>query len=348
MDELRWLLIILGALAIVAIYLHGTIQNWRHDGPPWSRRRREQREPFADHDMHEPHLDDELDVPPASEPDDELNVGAGEEPLSPLPDDERWPAADEPDEASDGFPAWARSRVSEARSPAEDWPVPSMDDPDESASRTPVPERETAPADEPAADQQDDGTPPRWSPTRVSQRLREALRAADDAADAPAGTPESDPVEDAIPPGLEERIVVINVMAPEDERFVGAALVEALRRAGLEHGEHGIFHRYLDIASRPVPEFSVANILNPGWFDLERIDEFDTPGVAFFLRLPGPFDPVIAFEEMLTAARTVGGVLGGHLLDARRCDLTQQSIEHLREEMIEYRRRAQLAARQNR
>ncbi len=347
MDELRWLLIILGALAIVAIYLHGTIQNWRHDGPPWSRRRREQREPFADHDMHEPHLDDELDVPPAPDRDEGLNTGTDDDPLSPLPDDERSAAPDEPDETPDGFPAWARSRASEARSPAEDWPVPSMDDRDESTTEMPPPEGKASPADEPAADHDDDA-PARWSPTRVSQRLRDALRAADDAADDADGTAESDPAEAAIPPGLEERIVVINVMAPEDERFVGPALMEALRRAGLEHGEHGIFHRYLDVASRQVPEFSVANILNPGWFDLERIDEFDTPGVAFFLRLPGPFDPVIAFEEMLTAARTVGGVLGGHLLDARRCDLTQQSIEHLREEMIEYRRRAQLAARQNR
>ncbi|MDZ7808828.1 MAG: hypothetical protein U5L11_00150 [Arhodomonas sp.] len=60
MDELRWLLIVIGALVILGIYLHGTIQNWRHDGLPWSKRRRDQREPFAGDELHEPHLDDEL------------------------------------------------------------------------------------------------------------------------------------------------------------------------------------------------------------------------------------------------------------------------------------------------
>ncbi|MDZ7808827.1 MAG: cell division protein ZipA [Arhodomonas sp.] len=149
-----------------------------------------------------------------------------------------------------------------------------------------------------------------------------------------------------MPEGLEEKIVVINVMAAADARFEGTELLEALEAQGLRFGDHGIFHRYVEGPRGKVPEFSVANILKPGWFDIDSMEGFETPGVAMFMRLPGPFDAVDAYEEMLAAARGLAERLGGHLLDGRRCDLTHQSIEHLREEMIEYRRRAQLAARQ--
>ncbi len=145
-----------------------------------------------------------------------------------------------------------------------------------------------------------------------------------------------------------EKIVVIGVGAPEGRMFSGREVAEAAQAAGLRHGEHDIFHRTVAAENGPVAMFSMANILEPGNFDPNHLDEIETPGVVFFLQLPSIFDGLIAFEQMLEAARDVARSLRGHLLDERRCDLSAQAIEHIREELREYRRLAHLAARQRR
>jgi cell division protein ZipA len=143
---------------------------------------------------------------------------------------------------------------------------------------------------------------------------------------------------------LEEKIVVLNVAATDGRLFGAQELVIALELAGLRFGEHDIYHRTLDTKNGPVSLFSAANILKPGTFELDRLDEQESPGIALFLQLPGPFDGLAAFEQMLEAGRRIADRLEVKLLDARRCDLSHQAIEHIREELLEYRRLAHLAA----
>jgi len=345
MDELRWFLLILGLLVIAAVYLYGRIQEWRHDGPPWRRRRHETRDPFADETIDERELRgelDELDTLIAEERHERPGITTAAEP--------------DPDPEWEVSRSWRKDEPPPRRAEPEFDPEPEFE-PERPASRVgDVGERASPPETheeiagergvqppEPAA-----GAGPakaRAAVGAVSSRLRRAFghesSGADDAASA-SGEP-------AEPPAVgEDKIIVLNVMAPEGAVFDGRALVEILESNGLRHGEHGIFHRTLETRTGTIALYSVANIVKPGWFDLDSIDEFTTPGVALFLQLPGPFDGLAAFEQMLQTARRLAGELGGHLLDGRRCDLTQQSIEHLREELLEYRRRAHLAARQAR
>lgn len=141
-----------------------------------------------------------------------------------------------------------------------------------------------------------------------------------------------------------EKLVVLHVTAGDGYVFTGPPLVDALERVGLQHGMHDIFHDIVDAHSGATPLYSVANMLEPGTFDLQTVDRLETPGVVFFLQLPGPFDGLTAFEKMLETARRLADLLGGQVLDQQRCDLTNQAVEHLREELREYRRRARLAA----
>lgn len=315
MDELRWFLLILGIVVIAAIYGYGRLQEWRQEGPPW-RRRRESREPFAD----EPLSDDDIEGA-LSELDDLIS--------------ERRTAV------RGNAPGSSRTEPREPpRATSERHPEPHLE-PDAAPEPELEPEPERAPAvsAEPAVGEEGTAEGPAWPSWR--ERLHR-LRPAPDERTAPeAGG--------AAGPGAgEEKIVVINVAAPEGGRFHGPALVVALKDTGMRHGEHQIFHRVLETRDGTVSLYSAANILKPGWFDLDDIDTFETPGIAFFLRLPGPFDGLAAFEQMLGTAREIADRLGGHLLDSRRCDLTQQAVEHIREDLLEYRRRAHLAARQAR
>jgi cell division protein ZipA len=134
-----------------------------------------------------------------------------------------------------------------------------------------------------------------------------------------------------------EDLILINVLAPREQPFTGPKLVDALRANGLRYGDMNIFHR-IDSTTR-AHQYSVANIIEPGTFDMAEVDDFRTPGVCFFMRLPGPEHPVEAFEDMHRVARDVAQRLGGELKDERRSVLTGQTVEHYRHRVAEFCRR---------
>ncbi len=173
---------------------------------------------------------------------------------------------------------------------------------------------------------------------RTVAAVRRRKRASDN-----KGAPEPDPAAVG-----EEKVVVINVLTSDRSLIEGVDLVALLESVGLRYGEQKMFERVVNGKQGPVTLFAAANVLKPGTFDLDALDEMLSPGVAFFLQLPGPFDGLDAFEQMLLTARRVAEAIDGQLLDARRCTLTNQAIEHIREELLEYRRLAHLAARQAR
>lgn len=144
--------------------------------------------------------------------------------------------------------------------------------------------------------------------------------------------------------GLEDKVIVLNIAATDGRLFGGRLLVEALEAAGMRYGERSIYHRVLDTRRGPVALFSAANILRPGTLAPEEVDSIQSPGLALFLQLPGPYDGLAAFEQMLETARRLADQLDVKLLDERRCGLTNQAVEHIREELREYRRLAHLVA----
>ncbi|MDP2091686.1 MAG: cell division protein ZipA C-terminal FtsZ-binding domain-containing protein, partial [Pseudohongiella sp.] len=103
--------------------------------------------------------------------------------------------------------------------------------------------------------------------------------------------------EDDRDPGYSQ-VLVINVMARPKSSIQGDELLPLLLGAGLRFGEMSIFHRHADRKGGPVL-FSVANALNPGTFDLNRISDFSTQGVCFFMTLPNVANNMLAFEQML-------------------------------------------------
>ncbi len=164
---------------------------------------------------------------------------------------------------------------------------------------------------------------------------------------APAVTDSDSPERDlATDDQGEEKIVVLTVMAAARQPYAVARLAEVLEGSGVRLTEQGVFRRALDTGTGTMAVFTVASIVEPGTFDPAEVETATTPGVALIMQLPGPFDGVSAFEQMLAAAQGIAHRLGGQVLDGRRCDLTTQSIEHIREELLEYRRRARLASRQ--
>ena len=130
-----------------------------------------------------------------------------------------------------------------------------------------------------------------------------------------------------------ERIVTLFVVAREGVHFNGPDLVVAAEKAGLEFGDMGIYHRLLDGKRELGPIFSVANMLKPGNFDLGRLDALRTPGVSFFMTLPGPLPALDAWDAMLPTAQRLAELLDGHVLDEERNALGRQGIAHIRDQL---------------
>ena len=132
-------------------------------------------------------------------------------------------------------------------------------------------------------------------------------------------------------------ILAINVLARGNRRFNGSDLWAAFRRNGLTFGDMNIFHR-LNPVTR-TPQYSVANAVEPGTFDLSNMESMKTPGACFFLRLPGPSEPAAVFDDMLRVARDIGDSLDGDLKDENFSVLTGQTEEHYRQRIAEFSRK---------
>ncbi|NIE76339.1 cell division protein ZipA [Pantoea sp. Tr-811] len=160
----------------------------------------------------------------------------------------------------------------------------------------------------------------------------------DFAADTRSGAAASASPAKELPPA--EEVLVISVISRDEGGFKGPALLQNILESGLRFGEMDIFHRHESMAGHGEVLFSMANAVKPGIFDLDDIDHFSTRAVSFFLGLPGPRHPKQAFDVMVAAARKLAHELNGELKDDQRSVLTAQTIEHYRQRIVEFERRA--------
>lgn len=202
---------------------------------------------------------------------------------------------------------------------------------------------EQAPAADPAA-QPDTATARRAAQSRTRSQSRPPSQSRPEArtGTGESAEPASQPQETKPYPG--EKIVVAYLVAPGGGRFRGPELLQAFDATGLAHGDMNIFHYDEDSDSGRHRLFSVANVVEPGWFDPQHMDEFETPGLAFFLQLPGPPDGVHALDVMLDCALRMRERLEGDLLDSSRSVMSRQTMAHLREEVQEFSRKSRSAS----
>lgn len=141
-----------------------------------------------------------------------------------------------------------------------------------------------------------------------------------------------------------QRIVTLFVSARDDALIDGAAIVIAAEKAGLTYGHMGIYHRLVDGRPEAEPVFSVANMVKPGHFDLRHVHDIETPGLTFFMTLPGPMAALDAWETMLPTAQRMAELLDGVVLDEQRNALGRQRIAHIRDDLRGFDREQEKAA----
>jgi len=144
-----------------------------------------------------------------------------------------------------------------------------------------------------------------------------------------------DPIEQHVVEASKQRIVALRLVAPE-ERWAGKQLREAIEAEGLRYGRYSIFHREREDGKTL---FYLASMMEPGSFDLAKMDNQVFPGISLFGIVPGPLDAPATFDMVLAAARRLAERLKGQLQDEQGSTLTAQRILNLREELVHFEHR---------
>jgi cell division protein ZipA len=145
-------------------------------------------------------------------------------------------------------------------------------------------------------------------------------------------------------PTINPEVLIVSVVMPDKQQISGAALLPTLLTLGMKFGDMNIFHRHQDNAGNGKVTFSLANIMNPGTFDLDNMESFNTQGVSLFMTLPNAGDAFVVFEHMLNAAKQLALEFNGQLLDDKRNVMTKQTEQHYTGKIREFERKNLIAS----
>jgi cell division protein ZipA len=220
---------------------------------------------------------------------------------------------------------------------------PTMMEPDEVVNEPPTAEqqslfdgeREPEPVDEAPAQQYRE---PVKQPEPPREPLKPAVEQRPVEKQQAERQPERKPERHREPQPVLE-VIVVHLIAHRGAPFAGNELLRLLLESGLRYGQMNIFHRHVNLDGRDQLQFSMANAVEPGTFDLDTMEEKTFAGVTFFLKLPGPTDALGALDKMLSICRRLASELDGDLKDEQHSVLTPQTMEHLRQRVQEFERR---------
>ena len=129
-----------------------------------------------------------------------------------------------------------------------------------------------------------------------------------------------------------EDILVLYITSPAHILFNGLSISKAADEVGMVYGHMNIFHHFgPGKLHSGQPLFSIANMHEPGSFDLGRMADLKTKGVVVFMYSPASIDASVVFELYLNTTQRVAELLGGDVRTSDNEILNTASIKTLRD-----------------
>ncbi len=124
---------------------------------------------------------------------------------------------------------------------------------------------------------------------------------------------------------------IINICGEADRRFRGPEVLRAVEGSGMRYGDMHVFHGPEGAVGEPL--YSLANMVKPGTFELDRIKDFTTPGLTMFMSVPRCANPGDVFGRMAYVAGKITRQLGGVMLDQKKQPLDDAALKQIRKQV---------------
>jgi cell division protein ZipA len=138
------------------------------------------------------------------------------------------------------------------------------------------------------------------------------------------------------PKQKDPEVFILFVDKPEGEMIDGARLLPLLLTLGFKFGEMDFFHRHKQTSGHGDILFSLANMYNPGTFDIDRMEQVQTRGLSIFMTMPNAGEALQTFNMMHNAAKKIADEFGARVLDYKREPLDIVRVRHYVEKIRKF------------
>lgn len=133
------------------------------------------------------------------------------------------------------------------------------------------------------------------------------------------------------------QIITFLIKAAPGKTFFGANILAATDVVGMKFGDMNIFHHHgAEGMESGQSIFSLASMYEPGYFDLENMDTYQTKGLTLFMQLPAPMDNIQAFDLLQETAMQLADSLQGEICSARHEPIDAKALQAMRDVVIEF------------